>query len=190
MSQVNSAQASQRNQATHSTSRGDASSTRTGNKERIDQRDKSDFESLTGSGLGAPFEFVDNLAPFQFVHTPTPNDTPDTAPMQDFSGGSGGGHGTAQFLEQQNEKEITQINHSLVNKLDEISTLRDMSFSIENSQGRISVEAKLSGGALCCAMRTSSEELREKLHASRIAIASALGSGLKTRVELDISIER
>lgn len=190
MSQISASQASQRSQTSQSTSRADTANTRTASKERFDQRDKSEFETLTGSGLGAPFEFVDNLAPFQFVHTPTPSDTPDTAPMQDFTGGSGGGHGTAQFLEQQNEKEITQINHSLVNKLDEISTLRDMSFSIENSQGRISVEAKLSGGALCCAMRTSSEELREKLQASRIAIASALGSGLKTRVELDISIER
>lgn len=125
---------------------------------------------------------ANNPLPFEFL-TQTAAPTLDNNSTETFNGQA---YASNPSHLPQSETENTAFTQNLMNKLSQIATVRDMSFSIENRQGAIQVEAFMAGSILRCAMRTSSEALRKRLNESRNTITRSLGNGLRVNVELAI----
>ncbi len=144
------------------------------------KRYAGDFEELMGNPNITPF---DAFHPMQIVNKG------GNQQNEEFMGGRSAQAQALLSARQENVNDSSNIQQSLMNKLSHISTLRDMSFSIENSKGCIQVDASLAGAVLRCSLKASNEALRRKLNNSKSSITNALSNGLRVRVDLNIADE-
>ena len=146
------------------------------NAQSIKKQDQVSFlENLKGSESSVAF-ITANFENCSFNRQ-------DTQSGASFTGASAQTRFASQMPE---DASAALLSNTIIQKLLRDPTLRNMKFSVQNKYGSVNVEAAISSGQMRCALSSTSEKLKRRMHNAREQIISRLGGHLRMPVELDI----